>query len=150
MQCDANMKLLRLTLILFLVSNLSLAQQATIWLTDQLESMHPCLNELSEYGSTWTSDHAKGSFSDVHLVVKAGIGTSIQRSADLDFDESHNYWRKSIAVPVEENTGLDRRTEQFKGVKNLYAVRRAPFELYKVIKPALNERLGIFVRELKK
>lgn len=137
------MKLLRLTIVLFFVSNMSLAQKAAIWLVDPLESIYPDLNELSEYGSTWTSDYAKGSLADVHVVVKADSGTVIKLSAVLDGHELNTYWSELIAVPVEENTGLDSRTEQFKGIKNPYVIRRAPFEVYEVIKPTQIERLEI-------
>ena len=56
----------------------------------------------------------------------------VATSANQSFDE---YLSELIAVPVEENTGLDSRTEQFKGIKNPYVIRRAPFRVYEVIKP---------------
>lgn len=36
-------------------------------------------------------------------------------------------------VPLEENTGLDSRTEQYIGKKNPYVIRRAPFNVYEVL-----------------
>ncbi len=41
-----------------------------------------------------------------------------------------------LAVPVEQNTGLGSRTEQWDGKENPYVVREAPFEVYEVLKPA--------------
>ena len=38
-------------------------------------------------------------------------------------------------VPVEENTGLDSRTEQFQGKINPYVIRRAPFDVFEIIYP---------------
>ena len=43
-------------------------------------------------------------------------------------------------VPVEENTGVDSRTEQFLGQINSDVIRRAPFEVFEVIEPlTINE-----------
>ena len=43
-------------------------------------------------------------------------------------------------VPVEENTGVDSRTEQFLGQINPDVIRRAPFEVFEVIQPlTINE-----------
>ena len=38
-------------------------------------------------------------------------------------------------VPVEENTGVDSRTEQFLGQINPDVIRRAPFEVFEIIQP---------------
>jgi len=40
-----------------------------------------------------------------------------------------------LDVPVEENTGLDSRTEQYKGKTNPYVIRKAPFSVYEVLQP---------------
>ena len=40
-----------------------------------------------------------------------------------------------IPVPVEENTGVDSRTEQFLGQINPDVIRRAPFEVFEIIQP---------------
>ena len=45
-----------------------------------------------------------------------------------------------IPVPVEENTGVDSRTEQFLGQINPDVIRRAPFEMYAFLEQA-NERV---------
>ncbi len=44
-------------------------------------------------------------------------------------------WFELLPVPVPENTGLDSRTEKFRGQTNPYVIRRAPFDIYEVIKP---------------
>ena len=41
-----------------------------------------------------------------------------------------------LPVPVEQNTGLSSRTEEWDGKENPYVVREAPFEVYEVLKPA--------------
>lgn len=40
-----------------------------------------------------------------------------------------------LDVPVEENTGLDSRTEQYIGKINPNVIRRAPFQVYEVLQP---------------
>lgn len=40
-----------------------------------------------------------------------------------------------LDVPVEENTGLDSRTEQYLGNYNPNVIRRAPFDVYEVLQP---------------
>ena len=110
-------------------------QQAEIWLLDPLEAIYPDQNNLSKYGNKWSADYPQGSFADVHLLVKVPKGTKIALSASLADRVYNDYWSKLIAVPVEENTGLDSRTEQFKGIKNPYVIRRAPFHVFEVIKP---------------
>jgi hypothetical protein len=44
-------------------------------------------------------------------------------------------WYRLIDVPVTENTGLDRNTEKYSGMKNPYAIRRAPFRIYDPFRP---------------
>ena len=39
------------------------------------------------------------------------------------------------SVPVEENTGLGSRTEQFEGLENPHVIRRAPFRVFDAIEP---------------
>ena len=40
-----------------------------------------------------------------------------------------------LDVPVEENTGLDSRTEQYLGDANPNVIRKAPFDVYEVLQP---------------
>ena len=46
-----------------------------------------------------------------------------------------------LDVPVEQNTGLDSRTERFKGNINPYVIRRAPFRIFEIIKPLSSNTL---------
>ena len=46
------------------------------------------------------------------------------------------------SVPVEENTGLGSRTEQFEGKKNPHVIRRAPFRVFDPIEPLTHTELG--------
>ena len=56
------------------------------------------------------------------------------------FSETLNYiqFNNVKDVPIEENTGLDSRTEQFKGVINPHVIRRAPFRVFEILKPVNN------------
>ena len=53
------------------------------------------------------------------------------------------------SVPVEENTGLGSRTEQFEGVTNPHVVRRAPFHVFDPIEPLPNTAFGGGKKELR-
>ena len=44
-------------------------------------------------------------------------------------------------VPVEQNTGIDSRTEQFLGVLNPHVIRRAPFDVFEIIYPLEERRI---------
>ena len=71
----------------------------------------------------------------VHLLATGlDAGTPMRLSATSDA-RLPVAWSRLIAVPVEENTGLDSRTEQFKGDVNPHVIRRAPFETYEVVEP---------------
>ncbi|MDG2292118.1 MAG: DUF4091 domain-containing protein, partial [Phycisphaerales bacterium] len=71
----------------------------------------------------------------VHLLITGlEAGTPLQVTAASEMN-TPVVWSRLIAVPVEENTGLDSRTEQFKGNINPHVIRRAPFETYEVVEP---------------
>jgi hypothetical protein len=109
---------------------------AQIWLVDPLEAIYPDANQTTRFSQKWKGDFAQGAIADVHLLVKAPAGETIELSAKLE-DEllDHSFWHDLIDVPVEQNTGLDSRTEQFKGDINPHVIRRAPFRIFEVIKP---------------
>jgi hypothetical protein len=74
----------------------------------------------------------------VHVMI-----TGLQGTEKIAFSESDETgrpapgtrWYRLIDVPVTENTGLDRNTEKYSGVKNPYAIRRAPFRIYDPFRP---------------
>ncbi len=69
----------------------------------------------------------------VHVMI-----TGLQGTEKIAFSESDRTgrptpgtrWYRLIDVPVAENTGLDRNTEKYSGLKNPYVIRRAPFRIY--------------------
>ena len=74
----------------------------------------------------------------VHVII-----TGLQGTEQIAFAESDEngtptpgtQWYRLIDVPVTENTGLDRNTEKYSGMKNPYAIRRAPFRIYDPFRP---------------
>lgn len=55
--------------------------------------------------------------------------------AHYDGSPADATWARLIDVPVEENTGLASRTEQFDGEHNPHVIRRAPFRVFEAIEP---------------
>ena len=77
----------------------------------------------------------------VHVLI-----TGLQGTEKIAFTESDENgkptagtrWYRLIDVPVTENTGLDRNTEKYSGMKNPYAIRRAPFRVYDPFRPVVS------------
>ena len=103
---------------------------------DELEPLYPDAN--AEDGSiVWQSDVALDMPAGVHVLIdrsRFNPSRLTVRGLDgkpvdgIDISRLHD-------VPVEENTGLDSRTEQFKGDLNPHVIRRAPFRIYEAIEP---------------
>ena len=120
-------------IITLLVSNPINAQ---LWLVDPLEAIYPDSNQLTDYSDKWTCDFPQGVAANVHVLIKVPKGKTFTITAiNEDEDLGYQVWSQLIDVPVEQNTGLDSRTEQFIGKKNPYVIRRAPFRIFEVIKP---------------
>lgn len=129
-----------LIIIAVLVSNSAFCQ---LWMVDPLEAIYPDSNDLSHYNQKLKTYIPYGAMADAHILVKIPIGKNIKIAAfNEDGQELHNVLSQLIDVPVEQNTGLDSRTEQFKNQTNPYVIRRAPFQVFEVIKP-LNETQAI-------
>ena len=84
---------------------------------------------------------------DVPAVAVAGVhllisGLPAESSLTLP-KVSGGVWSRLIAVPVEENTGLDSRTERFSGKKNPFVIRRAPFWVYDAIEPLKSDTVKV-------
>ncbi|NND79251.1 MAG: DUF4091 domain-containing protein [Maribacter sp.] len=115
---------------------------AQIWLVDPLEAIYPDQNDLSSFDNTWKADFPLGTEADVHVLLNIPIGSvfeivAIKNGIPLNI----NVWNELIDVPVEQNTGLDSRTEQFINKKNPYVVRRAPFRIFEIIRPLRNNHM---------
>lgn len=129
-------KLFLLGLFLFF-SDLNFAQ---VWLVDPLQPIFPDSNDLSNYSANWTTEFPSGTVADVHLVAELQLGNEYKISALLNGNGFKSNFYELIDVPVEQNTGLDSRTEIYTDQKNPYVIRRAPFRIYEAIKPLKENR----------
>ena len=124
--------------ILLLISHTICAQ---LWLVDPLDPIYPDNNELADYSSKWKIDYPQGAPANVHVLIKIPKDKSFTISASKDGNILNNkVWSRLIDVPVEQNTGLDSRTEQFINKTNPYVIRRAPFRIFEVIQPINDEK----------
>ena len=129
-------KLFLLGLFLFF-SDLNFAQ---VWLVDPLQPIFPDSNDLSNYSANWATEFPSGTIADVHLVAELPLGNEYKISASLNGNGFKSNFYELIDVPVEQNTGLDSRTEIYTDQKNPYVIRRAPFRIYEAIKPLKENR----------
>ena len=92
----------------------------------------------------WKSDTARGMTAGVHVLIdRTEFKPERLRVLDSNGDAVDGVAVCRLHdVPVEENTGLDSRTEQFKGDLNPPVIRRAPFRFYEAIEP-LSMREGV-------
>jgi hypothetical protein len=119
------------TTILFFFSFLAIAQD--VGFSNVLDAVYPDVNK-TKFPKSYAVDTALNTtvnvnlivFSDVNSIVEVDYQSPTINKVDLS---------EVLAVPVEQNTGLDSRTEQFKGLINPHVIRRAPFEVFEVIKP---------------
>ncbi len=108
-----------------------------IGLFDEAQELFP--DTKLDHPVKWLSlPMPRNTFAGVHVMI-AGL-----RGAErLSFSESDATgkptpgirWYRLIDVPVIENTGLDRNTEKYSGMKNPYVIRRAPFRIYDPFRP---------------
>jgi hypothetical protein len=83
----------------------------------------------------------RNSVAGVHVMITGLRGTeSIRFSASGRGGKEVQgiRWYRMIDVPVAENSGLDRNTEKYSGMKNPYVIRRAPFRIYDPFRPVVS------------
>lgn len=109
-------------------------QQAALF--DELDALYP--DTLPQSGATqFHSDTPRGVPAGVHLLVgglPAGASVRwrlLQNGAPVA--EARAF--RLVDVPVEQNTGLDGRTEAWKGKENPHVIRRAPFRVFEALAP---------------
>ena len=106
-------------------------------LFDELAPLYPD-SSIHDGVAIMELDAPRGVPIGVHLLITGLVpGMPVQMTAVSEAKLPVS-WSRLIAVPVEENTGLDSRTEQFKGNVNPHVIRRAPFETYEVIEPVVS------------
>ena len=116
------------TLLLNLLFNFTPSMQVTMH--DELSHLYAD-SKFAESQKDFSIITPRNTLVGVHIFVEnVEVGSSIE----LKSTEKGN-WYELLTVPVEENTGLSSRTEQFEGKENPYVIRRAPFDIYEVLKP---------------
>ncbi len=109
---------------------------------DPLEAIYPDRNNLESYKNNWKETIAHGAIADVHVLLKLPIGKTFTFSASINGQELKTEgWNQLIDVPVEQNTGLDSRTEQYMNKPNPHVIRRAPFRIFEVINPLSQNKI---------
>jgi hypothetical protein len=130
-------------LLVFLIPVMGKAQ-LQVSLVDPLQPLFPDSNTTARNNRSLTLDYPAGTVADVHLLIYSADTATLQFNALSEgkaLDGSN--WFQLIDVPVEQNTGIDSRTEQFKGQFNPYVIRRAPFRIFEAIKPVDGNTLSI-------
>ena len=123
--------------ILFFFSAISIAQD--VGFSNILDAVYPDKNNLKFY-KNYSIDSPKNTTYNINLVVKSELKSVIK--VDYKSDSFNKIiFSEVLDVPVEQNTGLDSRTERFKGNINPYVIRRAPFRIFEIIKPIKSSML---------
>jgi hypothetical protein len=97
---------------------------------DELTHLFPD-TKIKENADAFVCNTPRNTYAAVHLLL-SGADPSIPIELESSIE---GQWYQLLTVPVEENTGVTSRTEQFEGKQNPNVIRRAPFEMYEVMKP---------------
>jgi len=124
----------QLCVFLFLAGTAAAAPQAALF--DELDVLYPDTGPKTGV-QEYKLDTPRGVPVGIHILIKglepdADFSWKLQENGK-DVPEAKAF--KLIDVPVEQNTGLDSRTEIFKKKKNPYVIRRAPFRLFEALEP---------------
>ena len=117
-------------IILFFFSVPLIAQD--VGFSSILDAVYP--DEKTKVSQNHTCYTAKNTTYNINIVIYSKSKSKIKFNyVSNSFNEI--VFSQVLDVPVEQNTGLDSRTEQFKGNINPYVIRRAPFKIFEIIKP---------------
>lgn len=107
-----------------------------IGLFDELEALYPDTHAANGE-KTYRISSASGSYAGVHIMIS---GVHPGECITFEVKGPHRQYKlfELVPVPVEENTGIESRTELLDGVYNPYTIRRAPFMIYEALKPMRN------------
>lgn len=135
------MRKLEAIITLFLIS---MTVQAQLWVTDPLEALYPDQNETKNFKNKWHVDMAWGEEASAHILFQLPMGSVFTVEAKIDdLAIDKELWYLLQAVPVEQNTGVDSRTEQYKNIINPDVIRRAPFDVFEVLRPLTSENSAV-------
>jgi len=122
-----------LSLLFFSISSHA---QPLLRLVDPLEPLFPDSNDTDRWSQRYEAHFPAGTEADVHVLLVVAPGDSFSISGVLNGAPLPlGCWSLLLDVPVEQNTGLDSRTEMFTNQHNPYVIRRAPFRVYEVLQP---------------
>ena len=118
-------------IILFFFSVPLIAQD--VGFSSILDAVYPDENSL-KFHKTYIANTPKNTTYNINIVIYSKSKSKIKFNyVSNSFNEI--VFSEVLDVPVEQNTGLDSRTERFKGNINPYVIRRAPFKIFEIIKP---------------
>ena len=128
-----NIKSLFFLNIIILINTSNLFSQYKAGIISTLQATYPDKNNL-KFNNTFSYDIPQNSDFEALILIRSEHNKTFTFNSISKNLTNINY---SIikAVPVEENTGVDSRTEQFLGQINHNVIRRAPFEVFEVIQP---------------
>ena len=128
-----NIKSLFFLTIIILVNTSNLFSQYKAGIISTLQATYPDKNNL-KFNKIFSYDVPQNSDFEALILIRSEHNKTFTFNSISKNLTNINY---SIikAVPVEENTGVDSRTEQFLGQINHNVIRRAPFEVFEVIQP---------------
>ncbi len=109
---------------------------------DELEPLYPdrpTMQPSAEGGGGLELHAARGTIAAVHLLLRSPeeLNLDLQVHGLPEGWGADPRWFRLVDVPVEENTGLGSRTEQFEGETNPHVLRRAPFRIYEALEPVI-------------
>ena len=119
--------------VFILINSASLFSQFDSGIISTLEAAYPDKNNI-KLKKTFSYNIPQNSDFEALILIKSKTNKKFTFNLISKTLKNINY---SIVkpVPVEENTGVDSRTEQFLGQINPDVIRRAPFEVFEIIQP---------------
>ena len=122
-----------------LINSQSLFSQFETGIISTLEAAYPDKNNI-KLKKTFSYHIPQNSDFEALILIKSKKNKKFTFNSKSKTLKNINY---SIIkpVPVEENTGLDSRTEQFLGKINPHVIRRAPFEVFEIIQPLTKNKI---------
>ena len=119
--------------VFILINSTNLFSQFDSGIISTLEAAYPDKNNI-KLKKTFSYNIPQNSDFEALILIKSKTNKKFTFNLISKTLKNINY---SIIkpVPVEENTGVDSRTEQFLGQINPDVIRRAPFEVFEIIQP---------------
>jgi len=119
--------------VIILINSTSLFSQFETGIISTLEAAYPDKNNI-KLKKTFSYHIPQNSDFEALILIKSKTNKKFTFNSVSKTLKNINY-SIIIPVPVEENTGVDSRTEQFLGKINPDVIRRAPFEVFEIIQP---------------